>query len=574
MAEADSSESRLSLHSLRLVTDKNMVKRLINTIAFWSDSPSKTIGGAALLIAVAGVASRFLGFLRDRILASQFGAGDVLDSYYAAFRIPDLIYSFLVLGALSAAFIPVFTELLTDKKEGEAWRLTSGLLHLMLFSVGVLALLGIIFAPWLTELITPGFAADKKEMVVVLTRVMLLSPLFLAVSAVFGSVLVSFKQFAAYAFAPVFYNIGIICGALWFTSFLGPVGLAWGVVFGSFLHMLVQYPSLYRSGFRYQLYFLNAWKDKTIRRVAALMLPRSLGMGVSQVSLLIMTVFASTLASGSLAAFTLANNIQSVPLGLFGIAFSLAVFPSLSVFISQKKEKDFFLALAQTAQRILFFVLPISIFMIIFRAQFVRVILGAGHFDWEDTILTFEVLKFLSVSLFAQSLIPLFARAFFALQNTKTPFYIALVSEALHIALIPLLLPEYAVEGLAIAFSASSILNLALLYIALRKKISLWDDGVFLFPMIKILCAALLAGGVAQASKSVFALTTNELDTFVEVFLQLITGLAIGGASFVLLCHWFRVEELRMVRRFIVCKVLRQPETAAATEDHPERGDW
>jgi len=527
-----------------------------------------------LLIALAGVASRILGFLRDRILASQFGAGDVLDAYYAAFRIPDMIYSFLVLGALSAAFIPVFTELWSEKKETDAWKLASGILHLIIFSLGLLALFGIVFTPWLIEAIAPGFASDKREMVIMLTRVMLLSPLFLGMSAVFGGVLVSFKQFAAYSFAPIFYNIGIICGVLFLVPLFGPIGLAWGVVLGSLFHMLVQYPSVRRAGFRYRLSFASVWKDQAVRRVMKLMIPRSLGMGVSQISLLVMTIFASTLASGSLAVFTLANNIQSVPLGLFGIAFSLAVFPSLSLFIAQKKEKDFFIALAETARRILFFVLPLSIFMIIFRAQFVRVILGSGQFDWEDTILTFEVLKFLSLSLFAQSLIPLFARAFFALQNTKTPFYIALVSEALHIALIPILLPQYAVEGLAIAFSASSILNVVLLYFALRKKISFWDDRAFLFPMLKILLAAALAGIIAQLSKSVFALTTNELDTFVEVFLQLVTGLLIGGVSFVMLCHWFRIDELQMVKRFLLCRVLRQPEAAALTEDHPERGDW
>jgi putative peptidoglycan lipid II flippase len=547
---------------------------MMENFTLWSSSPSKTIGGAALLIAIAGIMSRFLGFLRDRILASQFGAGDVLDAYYAAFRIPDLIYGFLVLGALSAAFIPVFTGLLTEKKREEAWRLTSGLLHMMLFSMGALSLVGIITAPWFVSFVVPGFDPEKQAMVVTLTRVMLLSPLFLAVSALFGGVLVSFKQFIAYSLAPIFYNVGIICGAIFFVPMMGAVGLAWGVVFGSFLHMIVQYPSFRRSGFRYQWHFLSAWKDESVKHVLRLMIPRSLGMGVNQVSLLVVTVFASTLASGSLAVFTLANNIQSVPLGLFGIAFSLAVFPALSLFIAEKKEKDFFITLSQTARRILFFVLPLSICMIIFRAQFVRVIFGAGHFDWEDTILTFEVLKYLSMSLFAQSLIPLFARAFFALQNTKTPFYIALISEAVHIALIPLLLPDYEVLGLAIAFSVSSVLNLALLYIALRNKLSFWDDRAFLLPILKILAAALIAGAIAQASKSIFVLTANELDTFVEVFLQLITGLAIGGSSFVLVCHWLKIDELQMVKRFLLCKVLRQPETAGLAEGHPERGDW
>ncbi len=537
-------------------------------------TPSATVGSAALLIAFAGIASRFLGFLRDRVLASQFGAGDILDAYYAAFRLPDFIYGLLVLGALSAAFVPVFTELLTQEKKAEAWKLTSGVLHTTLFSLGCFSFFGIIFASYLTDWLAPGFDAEKKELVTSLTRVMLLSPLFLAASSVFGGVLVSFKQFAAYSFAPVFYNVGIIFGALFLAPVFGPLGLAWGVVVGSFFHMMVQYPAMRRAGFHYEWGLSAAWRDTNVRRVLRLMLPRTLGVAINQVSLLVMTIFASTLISGSLAAFTLANNIQSVPLGLFGIAFSLAAFPALALFAAKKSDRDFFITFAETSRKILFFVVPLSIFMIIFRAQCVRVILGSGHFDWQDTITTFEILKFLALSLFAQSLIPLFVRAFFALQDTKTPLYIALVSEVLHIILIPILLPQYAVAGLAIAFSVSTVLNFILLYFFLRKKLSYWEDSMMLWPVGKIIFAALLAGIVAQLSKSLFALTTNELDTFIEVFLQLFIGFAIGGTAYTLFSYWFKVEELERVKRFVLCRVLRQPEAAALTEDHPERGDW
>ena len=547
---------------------------MFNQFISWESTPSKTVGSAALLIAFAGIASRFLGFLRDRILASQFGAGDVLDAYYTAFRLPDLVYSFLVLGALSAAFVPIFTELWSNDKKEEAWKLTSGVLHTTLFSLGCFSLLGIIFASYITDFLAPGFSSEKQALVTTLTRIMLLSPLFLSASAVFGGVLVSFKQFAVYSFAPVFYNLGIIFGALFLTSVLGPAGLAWGVVLGSVLHMATQYPSVHRAGFHYQWALFTAWKDQNVRRVLKLMLPRSIGMAANQVSLLVMTIFASTLASGSLASFTLAHNIQSVPLGLFGIAFSLAAFPALSLFAAKKNEQDFFKMFAETARKILFFVVPLSIFVIIFRAQCVRVILGSGNFDWQDTITTFEILKYLALSLFAQSLIPLFARAFFSLQNTKIPLYVALVSEAVHIALIPLLLPIYAVEGLAIAFSLSTILNFSLLYFFLRRQLSVWDDKSIIIPVGKILLASLLAGAVAQVSKSVFALTTNELDTFVEVFLQLLSGFAIGGGAFILFAHWLKIQELEQVKRFFLCRVFRQPETAALTEDHPERGDW
>ncbi|MDD2766241.1 MAG: murein biosynthesis integral membrane protein MurJ [Candidatus Moranbacteria bacterium] len=551
-----------------------MVRKWYNNFSSWTLTPSKTVGSAALLIALAGIVSRILGFFRDRILASQFGAGDVLDAYYAAFRIPDLLYSLLVLGALSAAFIPVFTELVAEKKQEEAWRLTSGVLQLLFLVLGSLSLLGIIFAPMLIPLITPGFSREKTDIVILLTRVMLLSPIFLSVSAVFGSVLVSFKQFVAYSLAPIFYNVGIIIGAVLFVPFFGPVGLAWGVVMGSMLHMTIQYPSLKKSGFRFVLQPFIFWRDPTVRKVVRLMIPRSLGLAVSQMSLFTMTIFASTLASGSLAVFTLANNIQSVPLGLFGIAFSVAVFPSLAFFSAKKKEKDFFVILSQTSTRILFFVVPISMFMVLFRAQFVRVILGAGQFDWEDTILTFETLEILALSLFAQSLIPLFARAFFALQDTKTPFYIALVSAGVQIALIPFFLPAYSVLALALAFSLSNVLNVILLYLFLRSKLTFWNDREFFLPIIKIIFATLGAGIIAQISKSVFALTIDELDTFAKVFFQLCSGIAIGGVSFLVFCHWLGVEELGMVKRFILCKILRQPETATVAEDHPERGDW
>lgn len=551
-----------------------MIKRILEKFFVWSSAPSATVGSAALLIAFAGIASRFLGLVRDRVLAAHFGAGDILDAYYTAFRLPDLIYGFLVLGALSAAFVPVFTELITHEKREEAWKLTSGVLHTTLLSLSCFSFLGIIFAPALTAFLAPGFSPEKQLLTTELTRIMLLSPIFLSVSAVFGGVLVSFKQFAAYSFAPVFYNVGIIFGAFFLATLFGPVGLAWGVVVGSFFHMAIQYPSLRRAGFRYQGAFFSAWKDIQVRRVLKLMIPRSLGMAVNQVSLLVMTIFASTLVSGSLTSFTLANNIQSVPLGLFGIAFSLAAFPALSSFAAQKNGKEFFFILVETVKRILFFVVPLSIFMIIFRAQCVRVILGSGHFDWQDTIATFEVLKFLAFSLFAQSLIPLLARAFFALQNTKTPLYVALVSEIVHIALIPLLLPHYAIQGLAIAFSVSTIVNVSLLYFFLRKELSFWDNKIIFLPIAKIILASFLAGVVAQLSKSIFALTTNELDTFVEVFLQLLTGLTIGSSAYVIFSYWLKIDELERVRRFFLCRVFRQPETAALAEDHPERGDW
>jgi putative peptidoglycan lipid II flippase len=537
---------------------------------------TQTIGMAAFVISLAGIASRFLGFLRDRLLAAQFGAGDTLDAYYAAFRLPDFFYSLIVLGALSAAFLPVFTELRSHKKEKEAWRLASDVLTLLVLILGGICLLGVLFADGVVALVAPGFAGAKRELTVELTRIMLISPIFLAVSAVLSGVLMSSRRFIAYSFAPFFYNAGILFGILVLVPYWGASGLGWGVVVGAILHMATQWPALSIDGWRVRFHPGRLWHNRALRRVIRLMIPRSLSIGVSQIGLLVMTGFASLLVSGSLAAFTLANNIQSVALGIFGIAFSVAVFPALSLAVSERQERVFFTLLADTTRRILFFVLPLSAFMIVFRAQFVRVILGSGQFNWEDTIVTFNVLALLSISLFAQSLIPLFTRGFFALQNTKLPLFIACGSEVFHIGLL-LVLKEsayFSIEALALAFSCVTIVNFSFLYLTLKQQSRYWDDARMLVPALKIVLAAVLAGLLAQASKYVFALTVNELDTFWKVFLQLVFGLSIGGVAYVSFCLWLRVEELGMLRRFIWCRILRQPEALASAEDHPEKGEW
>ena len=537
----------------------------------FSSGPINSISMAAFIIAVAGIASRLFGFLRDRILAAQFGAGDTLDAYYAAFRIPDLLYSFLVLGALSAAFIPVFTEFYAQKKEHQAWELASHVLHLLVIGLGLMSLLAVIFMHGLMDVLVPGFSPEKKDITEQFTRIMLLSPILLGISAVFGGVLVSLKRFLLYSIAPIFYNIGIIIGAVFLVKYTGPSGLAWGVVLGALLHVIIQYFDLRACGFQYTFSMKGMWKNTAVRKVILLMIPRSLGMAINQISFLVVTIFASTLVSGSLAVFTLANNIQSVPLGLFGIAFSLAVFPSLSALAAKKQEEEFFHLFAKTFRRILFFTLPISVLMIVLRAQIVRVILGSGHFDWHDTIATFGVLGILSVSLFAQSLIPLLARAFFALQNTRTPLYIALVSEALHIALIFFFMHSYKINGLAIAFSIATIFNMLLLYIFLRRKFDSWRDTDIFMPSMKIVFASIVTGIVAQLTKSAFGFNDNELDTFVAIFIQLVVTSTVGLSVFAALSWWMHIEEFNHIKLFFIRRIFGQPQNLVEAEEEIDR---
>ena len=518
-----------------------MIARLIKN-KFLSGRPTQSVMAAAFIISSAGIASRILGLFRDRILAATFGAGDILDAYYAAFRIPDMIYNLLILGALSAAFIPVFTQLISKDKEEEAWDLANGVLNVQILIMSVVTIILAFFAPFVMSVITPGFSNGKMELTVLFTRIMFLSPLILGISGIFGGVLVSMKKFLIYSLAPIMYNLGIIFGAVFLVKIIGPAGLAVGVVLGAFFHMLIQYPALKFSGFKFHFMPKKSFQNKDVIKVAHLMVPRMMGVAVNQINFLVITIFASTLTAGSLAVFNFANNIQSAPLGLFGVSFAIAVFPSLSSFYAKNEKEKFVGAFSKTFRQILFFVIPISVLMFALRAQIVRVILGSGQFDWQDTILTFQTLGVLLISLFAQSLIPLLARSFYAVHNTRTPFYIALFSETINILLVFSLIGEFKILGLAIAFSVSNIVNMILLLYFLKKQFGDIGEKYILKSGIKILTASLAAVLAVQFGKNIIG-SKGELDTFVEILAQLVIAGGFGIAAFSLASYVLNIEE-------------------------------
>lgn len=543
-----------------------MIKKFVNN-KFLNEKPTQSIAAAAFIISLAGVASRVLGLFRDRILAGQFGAGDTLDAYYAAFRIPDLIYNLMIVGALSAAFIPVFTELIEKKNEEDAWDFSSGILSLQILITGLVSIFLVVFAPQLMHLVTPGYTGAKMDLTVTLTRIMFLSPFLLGVSGIIGGALVSFKKFLIYSLAPIFYNAGIIVGALFFIKPFGPAGLAWGVVLGALMHLLVQYPAVKFSGFHFRPMFFSAWKNPNVRKMLKLMLPRTLTIAASQINFTIITIFASTLTAGSLAVFNFANNIQSGPLGLFGVSFAIAVFPTLSALAAKNEQEKFVLAFSRTFRQVLFFVIPFSMFLFILRAQTVRVLLGTGKFNWSNTIVTFQVLGLFAISLFAQSLLPLLTRAFYALQNTKIPLMITIVSEAVTLLLVILLIKPYGVYGLAIAFSVSSIVNMTLLIIFLRKRLVGIDGKTILDSTIRIIGATVVAGVVTQIAKIVVG-TRGELDTFIAVLTQLVIAGGSGLAAFCLASYYLNVKEFFQFTHSVTRKIFKSKKLI--TEDTAE----
>lgn len=492
---------------------------------------SKTIVSAATIVAAFSLLSRVAGFIRDRILAGTFGAGNTLDAYYTAFLLPDFVFNLLVVGALSASFIPLFLKYIGQQPRFDrAWELTNSVLNLLAIIFLLLAFVLFVLARPAADLIAPGFSAAKVALTAQMMRIMFIASFILALSVVFGSVLQAMKKFLVYSLAPILYNLGIIIGAIVFVPVLGPLGLAWGVVLGALLHFLTQGAAVLATGYRYRW----VWKpsDADTREVGKLLLPRTLGVGVSMLNSFIMTIIATTLAAGSVTIYQFAYNIQFFPLGVIAVSFAIASFPTLVEYVNEHNKDGFVETFSQTVRHIFFFLIPASIVFLLLRAQIVRVVVGAGSFGWEETIRTADTLAFFTLSLFAQGLIYLFSRAFFAHRDTITPLVAGLVATTVGGVSALLFTREFGVVGLGISFSISSIINLALLWAMLRQKVGSLGEAEITRSLIKMSIAGIGCGVVIQLLKS-WVVTFITLDTFFDVLAQ---GLIAGGMGLIVYC--------------------------------------
>ncbi len=511
-----------------------------------------TIGGGAVIIAALSIISRFLGLIRDRLLASHFGAGDILDVYFAAFKLPDLIFNTLVLGALSAAFIPVFVQLWQAETERhKAWQLASGIINILTLVLIILGVVCFFGASQLMVIIAPGFSQEKIELTVKLTRIMLLSIIFFGISNVFSGVLNSLKKFAVFSLAPIMYNLGIIFGIIFLVKPLGIIGLAWGVVLGAFFHLMIQVPPIMAAGFFWSRHF--NWHLPEVKQVIKLMLPRTVALGINQINQIVITIIASTLAAGSLAIFNFAFNLQSFPIGIFAISIALAAFPAFSESYSAGDQEGYMIQFSVATRRVLYLIIPLSAIIILLRAQIVRVTLGAGNFDWTDTILTADSLGFFCLSLFAQGVQPIFTRAFYARHDTKTPFFISLITLILNLILSLFLTKKFGVEGLALAFSIASIINVLLLFIILRQRAGYLDEKQILASVIKISLATLVAALVTQIAKPFFSFFVD-MTTFWGVLIQGLFAGGLGLLTYVILTYYLKSPEIEVFKKFFLPK--------------------
>ncbi len=523
------------------------------------------IGQATVIIAVFSLLAKALGIVREIAFAHEFGiTGNLVGSYFAAFRIPDFIYNLLILGTFSVAFIPIYSEyLMNDKKEAD--KLASSILNTTLLSVLGLSLIAFIFVNPLVHLIVPGFSGEALELTKMFTKVFLLSPIFMTLASIISSVLNTHKSFLMVAIAPVFYNISIIVGILVFYPLMGPVGIALGVVLGAFLMFVIQVPKLFSLGFRYQVIIENSrgyvkfWK---------LYWPRIFSMGTEPIAALIVTIFGSYIGTKALAGFYYANNLQSIFLGVIAVSFAIAVFPVMSDLFNKKDMNSFKDVLAKTTIQILYFMVPLSILLLVLRAQTVRLIFGifqGTSFDFEATRIVAQALGLFCISLFAQGLIPLFTRAFYAMQNTKIPVVISFITVAFTIGISAYLIPKYGLAGMALAFSIASILHLSILIMELHRKLGHIHDEYLIVNSLKIVIAAILAGAGSFVALYLVA-PIVDLHTYFGVLVQaLISGLI--GISLYLGIGWV----LGLAETHDLVKLLR---TTAAKIGKPINTIW
>ncbi len=529
----------------------------------------KEFGGlheAAYLLAIFALLSQVLGLVRDRLLAHSFGASHALDMYYAAFRIPDFLFVSIASFASATAIVPFFIERV-GKGHDEAKKFLNDIFTLFFVAMATASLFVFALMPFLAPYVVPGFSGADQTQVVFLARVLLFSPFLLGLSNLVGSITQSVNKFFVFALSPVLYNLGIIIGIIFLYPMFGLLGIVLGVVIGAFFHLIIQLPVILKEDFFPKFSASVDWKS--IRKVTLLSLPRTLAMSINNISVLILITFASLVSVGSISIFQFSYNLQSVPLSIIGVSYSVAAFPTMARLFANGEKKKFAAQITNAAKHIIFWSLPVIFLFIVLRAQIVRVILGSGRFSWNDTRLTAAALALFTISLVAQSLILLFTRGYYATGNTKKPLVMNFFCAVLIIILAFFFIHVFAgqndfrifmesvlkikgVEGagviaLPLAYSIGTILNAVLHWVAFEREFAKGMTKDISQAFWHSLTASLAMGVVAYEGLNVFALVFDQ-NKFLGVFLQGFLAGILGIVAGVIVLIFLKNPEFETVR--------------------------
>lgn len=487
---------------------------------------ARDLARAGMVVTGALFVSRILGWVRMAVIAASLGIGRELDIYTAAFRIPDFLFQLVAAGALASAVIPTIAALVAGDERDRAWRVVSTIATLLLLVLAALLIVMFVAAPILAPLIAPGFDAVDLPRLVDLTRILLLGPVFLALSAVATSVLNSAGRFAASVTAPIVYNVVIIAAAVTLVPTFGLAGLAWGTVAGAAATILVQVAPVFRGvGFRYTPAL--DLRDREARRTLVLLGPRAIGLAGSQLTLLLLTTLGSTLAAGAIGAFALAFTVFQIPLGTIAYPLGIVALPALSQRVAAGAIDDY-VALVTRALRLLgFAMLPLACIAAGVAVQVVDLVIDFGRVDDAGIALTGAAFVGFLAALPTEAVIIVLSRAFFAARNTWIPVGAALVSVVVAVGTATLVVGQLGILGLALGVTAASWVEAALLLVAFRSRYAGFDLLRLGRAHALYLAAAIAAG---LASDRAYDLVAGSLGSDPGIAPS---ALALGGAGLV-----------------------------------------
>ncbi len=548
-----------------------MVKRVFKFMY----SEIRGLHQAAYILALFAFGSQLLALVRDRMLAHNFGPGNELDLYYTAFKLPDLMFALFASVLSVYVLLPFVTKARETDSSMAGANILGQMFTVFLITYTIVATLLFIFAPYIVKVIFPGFTSDSETLVTLL-RILLLQPLLLGISSLFGVVTQLSQRFVLYAISPLIYNLGIIFGIAFLYPWFGLVGLVSGVVIGALGHMLVQLPLILRSELSFGL--VKQFDFSLLRSILFVAIPRAITLSIHQLVLLVLISIATLMTAGSVSIFQFAYNLQSVPLVIIGMSYSVAAFPVLANLFVQNK-KDIFNVHVYTALRhIIFWSFPIIALIIVLRAQIVRVVLGSGAFDWNDTRLTAAMLALFTIALTAQSFMLLLVRAFYAGGNTRLPLIIALIGASTAIASAYILLHYFStsvvfratlesifrLEGtsgtevfvLALAFVTGVFLEMAILVVVATAMFGIKWEGIGK-RIIEATTAAIVAGSLAYGTL-IFVVDGINQETFIGIMLQGVVAGIVGVAGAILTYYLFKSKELDEIYRSLHAKFFKK----------------
>ena len=453
------------------------------------------------IVSSATFLSRVFGLIREQVFAYLFGAGLATDAFVAAFRIPNLLRDLLAEGALSSAFIPVFTEKLTLQGKEAAFRLTNLVINLLVIVLSIIIILGIIFSPAIVNLIAPGFnkIEGKIELTTLLTRIMFPFLLLVSLAAVCMGILNSLGKFGAPALAPTMLNLGMILAGFLISPFLKTpiLGMAIGVLLGGAGQLFIQVPVLFRLGYRYKPIF--DWKDPGVKKILWLMTPAILGLASTQVNIFVNTLIASLLPQGSVSYLNYSFRLMHFPLGVFGVAVATVTFPILAAKAAQKNFEELVSTCGSSLKLIFFLTLPSTIFLAVGAKPIISLLYQHGKFIYTDTQATSQALILYAIGLFAYASVRILAPVFYALGEAKVPVISSAIAVGANISLNLVLMHSLSFRGLALATSIAAILNMSILFNKLDKRVGPFDKKDLRNSFLKILLASFLMGLLLQS---------------------------------------------------------------------------